>query len=396
MPAESEHHPSALLVMVEANLMLGDLESALEVLRAGEKRYPDRSAFRLGRITTLMRENRFDDAREALAEARAEADDELLPYLRRIGASLHREDLKAIRKRLLAARSEPDEAKRHLVVQEAATENEAILAASRALVEEDRDDAALWQALSEVYLRLGRASEAIEQLEQAVEEDPERRALLPLIAQLKTGLGEMDAAEQVLVDLATESASPSASYMLARFYLSLDRPLDAAQVLGEAAVDFPDVPMLHMQLAEAWLAADNLDEARAEFGRFRDAAPRDPNVRFLQARIELEEGDFKAAAARLLAVVPELDQAASQFWLGRALELSGDIEGARRRYAVAIVRDPSLPAPYRASIDLAVRRGAWREVGALAQCLIARMPGEVRAWRALTSSLLNLGEAKPA
>jgi tetratricopeptide (TPR) repeat protein len=392
VPTDSEFHARALLMLVQADLMLGDLESALDLLRAGEKRYPDKPAFQLGRIKTLLRENRLDEARKTVAEVRVGADDELLPHLRRIEASLLKADLRDARKRVLGTRSEPDAEKREQILADAATQQEAILAASQALVEEDRDDAVLWQALAEVYLQLGRGEEGIEQLAQAVEEDKERQALLPVMAVLERARGEMDKAEQLLVDFAAGSPSPSAALMLARFYMSSDRPLEAAQALGSAVEEFPGIAMLRMHLTETWLAAGDLDQARAEFGRFRDAAPRDPHVRFLQARLEIEEGDYRAAVDRLLGVVPDLDTATSQFWLGRALELSGDLEGAQRRYAVAMVRDPNLLATYQAIIELASRRGDWREVGSVAGLLVGRTPGDASAWLLIVSARLNLGE----
>ena len=63
---------------------------------------------------------------------------------------------------------------------------------------------------------------------------------------------------------------------------------------------------------------------------------------------------------RLTELAPRLDRAATQFWLGRALEETGDTNGARRRYGLAQQRDRSWTAPTMALIALEQRRGAWR------------------------------------
>ena len=60
--------------------------------------------------------------------------------------------------------------------------------------------------------------------------------------------------------------------------------------------------------------------------------------------------NLDGAARRLTELAPRLDHASTQFWIGRALEETGDLEGARRRYALAQRRDPAWPAPLGALI----------------------------------------------
>ena len=69
---------------------------------------------------------------------------------------------------------------------------------------------------------------------------------------------------------------------------------------------------------------------------------------------------MRLAVRRLEKWIPELDNGATQFWLGQALEAMGDRAGAERRYRLAIARAPSDPAPYLAAMRLAERRGDWR------------------------------------
>ncbi len=394
VPADSPEHPAALLVLAQAQLQLGDLDAALEVLEAGEKRYPDLSQFRLVRITTLLRENRVEAARKALEEARGGADDELRPHLRRIEAWLHGAELRAALQAVREAGS--DEASRARATQAARTQMEASLAALERLVGEDPADVALWQSLADAYLQTGRADEGIEKLEAALADDPALVGLLPTVAQLQIARNDLAAAEAALVAFVEKAPSPSAALVLGRFYLGQGRPEEAVRVFADAVRDFPDVHPLRRHLTEAWLDAGNLDEARAEFGRYRDLDPLEPEVQFLEARIELAEGDAGAATERLMQVVPRLDDAATQFWLGRALELSGDEEGAMRRYGVSVLRDPTQPAAYRALMLLAERRGAWRDVAAYAEMLVRRNGGDESGWVSLVTGLLQLGEGARA
>ena len=60
--AESREHPDALLVRAHAELALGDLEPALDLLATAQKLYPDSRPVLATRIGTLLREKRFDEA----------------------------------------------------------------------------------------------------------------------------------------------------------------------------------------------------------------------------------------------------------------------------------------------------------------------------------------------
>jgi tetratricopeptide (TPR) repeat protein len=102
------------------------------------------------------------------------------------------------------------------------------------------------------------------------------------------------------------------------------------------------------------------------------------------------------AAKHLTELAPRLDRAATQYWLGRALEETGDTDGARRRYGLAQQRDRSWTAPSTALIALEQRRGAWRAVAGHARTLVRRAPQRMEGWAALVSALENLGEGNAA
>ena len=376
IPASSEQHATSLLLLAQAELQLGHLGQALDLLAAGERTYPEIAQFNVSRIATLLAENRFDEARVIIARVRGEATPEVLAHLRRQEASLNQRDVQA---RIAAEQS-----------------TSVPLARLSELVDEDSEDLTLWQALVESSVRAGRLTEALERLESATKESPDHVALLYLTAQLRAMRGEPEEAQLLLEAVVERVPSPSAYLALGNFLMGRDQAQDAERIYAVAALAFPEAVQLRKYRVEALLALDDLDGARAEFGRFRELAPHDPHVEYLIARLELAEGDADAAVARLRELVPDFDQAATQFWLGAALEAAGDPAGASRRYQLAIIRDPAQPAPYRGAIHLAEQRGDWRAVVGLAELLVVRVPGAVDGWLALLQSLLQLEEPEQA
>ena len=166
-------------------------------------------------------------------------------------------------------------------------------------------------------------------------------------------------------------------------------------VLDEALARFPDESALHLQRAEVLIADENLDEARAETLRFReDTFHDDPQIEYLEARLALAEGDAQGAAERLVMLAPKLDRATTQFWIGRALEATGDLEGARRRYHLAMKRDPVWSAPATALIGLEQRRGDWPGVVALARKLVTQTSDQIFVWSAMVEALERLGQSE--
>jgi Flp pilus assembly protein TadD len=95
-------------------------------------------------------------------------------------------------------------------------------------------------------------------------------------------------------------------------------------------------------------------------------------------------------------LAPRLDRASTQFWIGRALEESGDLEGARRRYSLARKGDPSWDAPGIALIGLEQRRGDWHAVATLARGLLKKKSGEIAIWSALVEALAQVSQGEVA
>ncbi|MEM9175626.1 MAG: tetratricopeptide repeat protein, partial [Myxococcota bacterium] len=79
----------------------------------------------------------------------------------------------------------------------------------------------------------------------------------------------------------------------------------------------------------------------------------------------------------------------TQFGLGRALELQGDLEGAYRRYGLAVLRDPYWPIPVAAVAQLSAQRGRWEDAEGAAAGWVRLSPGVVDAWALLIQSRLR-------
>jgi tetratricopeptide (TPR) repeat protein len=372
IPVDAEQHPRALLILAWAELQLGNLEAALAHFEDAERRYPDLSEARVARIATLLNERRLDEARQALEEAKRSPESaEASQALRRMEIALYR-------------------------VEAGQGESEAAIAGLRALVETDPSDVPAWNALVQVLWLAGRPAEARDTVRAALEADSEQLALYTLLASLHAAFGEADEAERLLREYAERSESPAAYLPLAVLYARRQDADRALEVYDDALEAFPGEPMLRKLRAETLVDFGRIEEARAELRRLQEALPEDPAVEYLRARLELAEDDAVGAAARLLKLIPRLDEAATQFWLGRALEASGDALGAERRYGLAMVRQPSEPTFYLAAIASAERRGDWRVVGGYAQRLVRNAPGLFEGWVALVAALTNLGEAQRA
>jgi tetratricopeptide (TPR) repeat protein len=373
--SESEQHPGALVVRAQAELNLGSLDQALETLAEAEKLYPDRPEARLVRISTLLQDKRRDEALAAIAEARAAqlGDDE---------------ESEAIRRRLDLTLAQ---------IEAAQGEADAALRTLDTMIEANPADLHAWRLLAQVLMREERSEEALARIDAALAEDEAAVGLNALAAEVHAARGDPDEAVAALNRFVARSDSAAAYLPLVSYHSVREDAEATADVLTEAVSRYPEEPTLRLLYAETLLAQGKLDAARAQMDRFRDLTfEGDPQVDYLIARVELAEGDADTAARRLRALAPKLDRASTQFWLGRALEELGDNEGARRRYGLAMQRDPQWVAPVAALLSLEQRRGDWRAVLSRAQVVVARTPLRIEGWVAMIEALESLGEGEAA
>lgn len=206
IPSDGDDAGAALVVRARAALALGDLDAALERFRRAEQGDPTRPELRIPRIAALLAEGRFDAADRALAEARAQVADPDAALL----ASL---ELALLQYRVTDARQQLQRAERGSDPAAAAQAREALRAALEAIgarAQADPSQLGAWQVYVYGMLASGRAEEASGALEAALAEDPERLALLPLLAHARLARADRTGAEQALRDLAKRGTAAAA------------------------------------------------------------------------------------------------------------------------------------------------------------------------------------------
>jgi len=400
IPAASAQHPDALLLLAQAELVLGDLARALEILEAGAARYPDRPQMRIHRIATLIRERRFDEANDAIADARRGVGEESLARVRQLEATLYglafAEGIEPGAAALDAGTAGSPELTPEQKKARVAENRERALDRLRALVAEEPDDLQLWGALVDAYWKAGRAEEAVALVGTRLAAQPDQVGLYPYQSRLHSSLGQLPEAAAAMREFAERSNSPSGHLALANYQSDLDDEVETLAILDEALERFPGTPLLLEARTEALIGMGRLEEAREELARFEAAAPDAPEGEFLRGQLELTSGDAEAAAERLLRLVPDFDTAGTQFWLGRALEALGDRAGAERRYRLAFARQPNQPILSRAVIHMAEQRGDWQLVVAYGQRLLGLEPLAEDAWEVLVRALIQLDQGEAA
>ena len=368
IPSKSELHSQALLVIAHAKLRLGDRDGAFALLAEAESLYPDSPEARFARIAALFAEKKYDEAAAVVEEGKAKAgdDEERLRF-----------DI--FMARIYAAQKDSDSAR----------------AALEPLVDAYPDNPQLWRALVHLYLTGDQAERARERLEKAVAERPDDPLLHTLLAATYTALGEAELAEQQRVRFLELSESPSAYFRLAEVQvkqLDLDR---AAELLAEGSERFPDAAFLRAAYAEVLIGLNRLEAAREQIDELERLSPDgQPVAEYLRARVNLSEGAVHKARLRLDRIVPIIDNAQVQFWLGYALEREGDLDGAKRRYQLAYQRDPTELDPLDGLLRIAIGQRDWRAVTRVGQ-LLGRS-GRPEGVDAVIMGLLEMGETAAA
>ena len=377
VPADSEQHVDAILLRAQAQLALGRLEDALALYDEAQRLYPDRPESRLMRITTLQREAKWDEALAAIGEAREDI------------ATLEDEAAALASSRWL----DQNEAQ---VLARQGKEDEAI-AALRRQVERDPDAIGSWQLLVPLLVKKERREEAEALVFAALEGDPPRLALYPLAATLHESAGRRQEADRLLAAVLDEAKDASAHLAVARLEMGREDYDAALATLRTASQRFPDATDPHTERFELLLALERTDEARAERDLLSEGlSDQDPRHDYLEARLLLADGQAEAALALFETLVPRLDRAATQYWFGAALEATGDLPGARRRYSLATHRDRNWTAPFAAQLQLARARGDWRDAVSQGRSLARLAPTEAAGWLAMAEAAAELGEAELA
>ena len=393
IPERANEYPEALLLRAQARVALGDLDGGLAAFREAEAERPARATLRIPRIAALLQERRFGEARAALDEAYAAVEEasERDVVRRAELALLQYQAVDALRRA-----SDPAQGGDGAAVASARQEVEATLAAVRALAERAPDDAAAWQLLTSLAISSGRPELAAPAVRAALDADPKRIALYSLLASLAIARGDEAEAERQLRALAERADGPAGRVALASYLSSRERNDEARALLDAVLAEHPDDEVVLFARAELLLQTEQLGAAEAAIARVEAGASSPPLAKLLRARLVLARGDVDRARAQLEALAPELDTAATQYWLGHALERSGDRAGAAHRYRLSAARDASAPGPWLELMRLAQERGDAREAGQAAAGAITRAPQLIAGWQGLVDALLEQGAREAA
>ncbi len=196
-------------------------------------------------------------------------------------------------------------------------------------------------ALGEVYLRQGKAEQAIELYERALAKNPaDVRSRNALAAALRRD-GKLDLAEaECRAILGSHAFDPTAYAMLGA--IKIDRgQLDLAELLLQKGLArHPDHPLLLVNLG---LVALRRGDDQAAFASFDKASAKDPSFvvgRLNKAALFLGAGDHKRARTELDAVLAiEPGNTDALLAQGIALRLAGDHAAARRSWERVLAID---------------------------------------------------------
>jgi tetratricopeptide (TPR) repeat protein len=392
IPESAAEHPEALLVRARALVALGDLDAGLAAFERAERERPAEAALRVPRIAALLEERRYTEARAALdaAYARFPDDSERAPLRAQELMLLQVRAQDALHGALDAAqRGDADAASR------AQREIDESLDGLLALARSAPDDASTWQALTLLAIPAGRVERVEPALRAALAENGERALLRPLLAALVVARGDEAGGEALLRD-AVRADTGGARVALVRFLTARGRSADAIALLEDGLAQRPDDAELRFALAELRLDASGDGAAAEAVSRFESLRPGTPQAALLRARLALVHGDSAGARAQLLRLAPELDTAATQYWLGRALDSTGDPAGAAHRMRLAAARDPAAPGPWLELLRLAQARGDSREAEQAAAGVVLRAPQFLAGWQGLVDALIDQRRAADA
>lgn len=184
----------------------------------------------------------------------------------------------------------------------------------------------------------------------------------------------------------------------------------------ELCGDAPPTPRLH--LAEWLLSRERFEEAEAEFNRSLEAVPNNPWAHLGLARAALEQGDPRAALARLDATsgqpasASEATPRAYHDLRAKIYLRRGDAQAADReaRQAAILPEDPAAPDPFAGEVercavgrqartalaDRFLREGQSAEALARVQSLVRDYPDADAVWVRLARVLQARGDMEGA
>ncbi len=203
--------------------------------------------------------------------------------------------------------------------------------------------------LGQVYAAAGRPQRAMEQYEQVLAKKPDDRGCKISIAACRLQMGELDAAERLVVELLTDEAdAPLANYYLGVINFRRGDTDAALNYLRRAEEANPGWLELHCQIGLVYLRRRRWKQAEAAFKKALEldaecAEAHDGLGVAYRAQQRPEEAVHEhMQSIALLHYRPQ-----THINLGLALAETGQFDWAIRAFAVALEQNPHNPFPHR-------------------------------------------------
>jgi tetratricopeptide (TPR) repeat protein len=372
IPEERAEAAYVELLRARARIDLGHLEEGLAMLDSAHERFDHPLLFRLERIDVLVGEDRLEDALDTIREIRSD------PWV-------------------------PDDSQTWLAIKESDLVNgvdgpEAALALLDALWADHSSSDELAKRRTSLLVSLGRAPEALADLQRAIEAHPEAAALRVIAAQASVATGDLAAAEAHLRRHVEYEANATSLRNLALFLNQQGRAEEAAALLAERPEIADPAGRIELDYLAVALAIEtgDLPAARRGIESFRRDHPSNPRLAYLLARLDLAEDRPEAAARRLTEVLPRLDRPDVKHLLGIALERSGDLAGAELRFGLAAQESSNQFSSLLGLLRTLQAQGKWERAERVALRAIRLAPAGEFPYQVLANAKIALGRAGEA
>jgi tetratricopeptide (TPR) repeat protein len=241
--------------------------------------------------------------------------------------------------------------------------------------------------LASFYTRNNRLVEAEKAAWDAVVTDPKSVAARADVAQVILKQGDWARAEQVLHQASIDLAdTPQGAEILADYYVSTQQFDKARAALALQISKSPKNTTLQRSAVRVLLQMHDYASAKTMIDSLLKTIPKDPEVKALNGILLLIDGNSSEGLIAIRDGVRFLPQDAFlQYWLGKATQARGEVNGA----AVCFHRASELNPLFRAPLDELAKIASERSDDALlrevAEQAISVLPGaaEGYVWRAI-------------
>lgn len=367
--------PAIILTMVQ--LRKGQFAEALAQAERLRKDFPDNpvGSYLAGEVH--FRQNKFEEARKAFEEAQALRAENVAPSLKIAQVDIAEGKLDAAERRY------------------------------RDILQKNGKNVAALAGMADLSLRRNQSEEAVTWLERAVEADPQNVPLhLQLITQY-SARNELEKAEAVAAGLTQRFPNEPVSFeALGRVQMTRGKTADALANFERVVALRPDSSKAHHMLAQAEIAADDVEDGRQSLNTALSLAPkpgdfeRDRNEVGSAAAILLQLAELEAREKRYDAAIAHAADLGARYPDSRSGEITrANILLQKGDFNDALPIYEKLLADGEGSTVIAINRyraqmGAGNQKAAFAglEDWVAKNEGDVVARNVLASAYITAGD----